>query len=97
MIKQQDVEFRQKLAKLQSLVAIKNAQVLANPIPYLEDMSERCVILLKLLEEVEYALSPHIVFDFAQENSMEPMDLQGEALIRCNKAKQLIRDYKYKK
>lgn len=90
--------FREKLARLHTLIAIKDAQLMANPKPYLEDMSRRCVELLNVLEQVEYALSPELVYD-TWENGFKnvipnPIDIQGEALLRCNAALDIIKDYK---
>lgn len=86
--------FRLDLARLQAALAIADAQVMANPKKYLSRMSRHCVDLLDVLERVEHALSPDIVFDFAEERNMRPADINGEALIRCNAAKRVLRDYK---
>ena len=64
-------------------------------------MAKKCNELLQLLEEVEYALSPDSVFDFWDSGVDKtaiprPSDLQGEALIRCNKALDLLHKYKAK-
>ena len=89
-------EFREKLARLTALVAIHDAQVMANPKPYLEEMSKQCGKLLKVLEEVEYALSPDFIYDFWENQCdkgaiQRPQDIQGEALIRCNKALEVLK------
>lgn len=94
-----DQEFRQKLARLQALIAIKDAQLMANPKPYLEDMAQRCHELLRVLEDVEYALSPDAVFDFWDANADKkaiprPIGINGEALIRCNKALAVLHKYR---
>lgn len=94
-----DTEFRQRLARLQALIAIKDAQLMANPKPYLEDMGKRCHELLTVLDEVERALSPDCVYDFWDENADKaaiprPTDIQGEAYIRCNKALDVLRKYR---
>lgn len=94
-----DIEFRQRLAKLQSMLAIRDAQLMSNPKPFLEDMAERCRDLLKVLEDVEYALSPDSVFDYWDANAdktvlKDPGSIQGEAYIRCNKALAVIRNYR---
>jgi len=92
-----DIAFRQKLAELQTRLAIGKAQVLANPEPYLDDLTRRCTDLLKVLEDIDYALSPDCPVDWAQSHNppIKPMNLQGEALIRCNAALKVIRDYRY--
>lgn len=94
-------ETREQLAKLRALVAIKDAQVMANPKLYLEDMARMCQELLDVLEAVDRALSPAVVFDYWEENAdkdaiSSPGDIQGEALIRCNKAREAIRQYRAK-
>lgn len=94
-----DTEFRQRLARLQALIAIKDAQLMANPKPHLEDMAKRCHELLTVLDEVEIALSPDCVFDFWDENADKaaiprPTDIQSEAYIRCNKALDVLRKYR---
>tara|TARA_B100001989_G_C24224225_1_gene309391 strand:- start:103 stop:399 length:297 start_codon:yes stop_codon:yes gene_type:complete len=92
-------EFRERLAKLRTLIAINDAKIMANPKPYLEDMSRRCGELLDVLEKVEYALSPDFIFDVWNECAnkeaiQRPQDINGEALIRCNKALDVLREYK---
>lgn len=72
---------------------------MANPKPYLEDMAARCHELIKVLEDVEYALSPDAVFDYWDVNANKqqipkPGDIQGEAFIRCNKAIEVLREYR---
>ncbi|TNF08542.1 MAG: hypothetical protein EP323_01280 [Gammaproteobacteria bacterium] len=94
-----DTEFRKKLARLRALIAIKDAQLMANPKPYLEDMAKRCHELLKVLEEVDHALSPDYVFQvwdeqFDKNHVPRPQDIQGEALFRCNKALDVLRKYR---
>ena len=87
-------EFRETFAKFQVMIATKNAQVMSNPLPHLQAMEERCSHLLQVLEKVEYALSPDIVFDKATSMGIEPIDFQGEALLRCNEALKILLDYK---
>lgn len=91
-------DFRQKLARLQTLIAIRDAQVRADPLKYLREMEGQCVELLKVLDDVKYALSPDCVFDFWQQECdgfqiRRPADIQGEALIRCNKALGILQTY----
>lgn len=89
-------QFRQDLSRLQALAAIKDAQVMANPQKYLDHMQRHCHELLRVLELVEYALSPDFIFDVWEESDFpEPTDIQGEALIRCNKALEIITQYKH--
>ena len=92
-----DTEFRMKLAELRTKMIIGDLEVKANPKKYLQEMSAYCNKLLKVLDEVEYALSPDIVFDVANNYDMRPMDIQGEAYIRCNKALEILSKYKREK
>lgn len=94
-----DTEFRQQLAKLKTQLAINDAKLMANPKPYLEDMGRRCSEVLKVLEEVEYALSSDYIFDVWNNNVNKQMierpgDIQGEAYIRCTKALEVLDTYK---
>ena len=81
------------LAKLQTALAIHDAKVMANPKPYLEEAAKQIVDLKICLDDIQRALSPDVVFDFAKENDIRPMDIQGEALIRCNAAKLALQKY----
>lgn len=97
-----DIEFRQKLAELTARIAIMDAQVMANPKKYLEEMSAHANRLIKVLDDVEYALSPDMVYDFWELNCdhsaiPRPQDLNGEAMIRCNAAKDVLRRYRISK
>lgn len=89
-----DIEFRRLLSKLQAGVAINNAKIISNPIPYIEEMSKRCHEVLEVLDKVEEALSQVPVIEAAAKMGIEPRDLKGEALIRCNKASKVISQYK---
>jgi len=95
-------QLAEKIAKLQTNIAIKNAQIMANPEPYIIKMQKLCSELFEVLDQVEYALSPDYVFDFWDEQVdknmiPEPGCLQGEAIIRCNKALEVISTWKNKK
>jgi hypothetical protein len=87
------------LARIQTMIAINDARVMSNPKPYLESMLKRCHELMKTLEDVEHALSPDTVFAFWDEHADKkaiprPIDIQGEALIRCNKALDVLRKHR---
>lgn len=97
-----DKEFRMMLADLTAKIAVKDAMVMANPKRYLEEMQDYCHSILKVLEDVDHALSPDVVFKFWDENCDKnqiprPIDIQGEALIRCNAALKVLREYRYGK
>lgn len=94
-----NLEFRKKLAELQSRIAIKEAQIMADPVPYLSAMSNQCNTLLKVIDDIAFALSPDLVFDYWDTNMDKgmvpnPIDVQGEALLRCNAALEVIRKYR---
>ena len=91
---------KKALARLTTQLAISNAQISANPFPYIDKLTKELIRLLKVLESVEYALSPDYVFDFWNENDdksaiRNPIDIRGEALIRCNKALEILRIYSH--
>lgn len=89
-----DRELRELLAKLTAKLATNRALVLANPEPYLDQLTKHSGRLLRVLRDVEYALSPDMVFDVANEMGIRPIDFQGEALIRCEKALAVLREYR---
>lgn len=87
-------DFKTQLAELRIKLALSKAKVLSDPEPHINKLMGHCSELLKTMEEIEYALSPDIIFDVAMANVMNPCDIQGEALIRCNEALRIIRKYK---
>ena len=94
-------EFRRKLNRLRELIEERDQQIRANPLPFLKDMEKQCTELRKVLANVEYALSTDKVFDYWDQKAdkamiPQPVDLQGEALIRCNAALEVIREYRNK-
>ena len=97
-----DQYFKEMLARLQALIIINDARVMTNPKFYLDEMYQRSVELLKVFDEIEYALSSNYVFDywdcnFNKDIVPRPIDVQGEALIRCNKALEVIGEYRHGK
>jgi hypothetical protein len=89
-----DREMREMLAQLIAKLAMHKAMVLADPEPWLDKLAKHSGELLAVLREVEYALSPDMVFDTANEMGIRPVDFQGEALVRCNKALGVLRKYR---
>ena len=81
------------MARLRTLMAIKDAQIRADPIPHLTMAYDELYRARKCFEEIEYALSPDCVFDVAIESNIKPVDIQGEAYFRCTKALDVIREY----
>jgi len=94
-----DLTFKENLAQLYTRRAIDRIQVLANPEPYLDRLAERCCQLQSILEEVDRALHPDTVFDYWLDHAdhsaiPRPVDIQGEALIRCNRALRVLDKYR---
>ena len=92
-----DIEFRQRLAKLQTLISINKVKVLSNPEPYLNDLSDQVGKLLKVIEDIDYALSSDCACDWAMSHNppINIVDLQGESLIRCDAALKVIHEFRY--
>ena len=90
-------DFKEMIAKLETLIIIRDAQVIANPIPHLQLMHEKCIDLIKILDDVKYALSPDLLVDVAQELNIRPNDINGEAYIRCNAALKILNEYSGRK
>jgi hypothetical protein len=86
--------FRHDLSRLWAKVIIHDAQVMSDPITHMNRMIQHCAGLLEVLEKVEYALSPDMVFDVAHEMNINQRNINGEALIRCNKALAILHAYK---
>ena len=84
---------RRIFAKLTAMLAIQDAQMVANPKPYIKAAYDELYKAQECFEAIERALSPDIVFDVAVENDIRPTDIQGEAYIRCNAALEVIRKY----
>ena len=81
------------MARLMAMAEIKEAQIKSNPIPYLEKAYEELAAARECFEKIEYALSPDIIFDIADGSGIKPTNINGEAYIRCEKAKEVIREY----
>jgi len=90
-----DKDFANRLAEFTSKRELARIRILSNPEPYIIDLTKRCGELLHVLRQIEYALSPDMVCDVAFDMDIKPIDIQGEALIRCNRAKKLLEDYKH--
>ena len=88
-----DKEALEILAKLRSGIAIKEAQIMSNPLPYLKEAERSLSKAREVFEDVDRALSPDIVFDIAIEHNIPPMTINGEAYARCEAAKKVIKKY----
>ena len=91
---------KERLAALMVKLAIRKAQILANPEPVLDEMSAAITELQKTLLAVEDALSPKTIARFWSENCdhsviRDPGDIQGEALIRIAAAQKVLRGWRY--
>jgi len=70
-------QFNQILAKLTTKVAIQKAQVVSNPIPYLEKAGEELVRAQVCFDEIDRALSPDCVFEYGINNKIDPNYISG--------------------
>lgn len=87
-------DFNEKLAKLQSKLLVQRLFILHDPFPVINTLADRCNRMMEAIEEIDRALSPLPVYEFADKHSIMPHDIQGEALIRTNAALKVIRDYR---
>lgn len=89
-----DKEYLEIMARLQTLAAISKAKIDADPKTHIKIISKRLIEMIELVERVEYALSPDLIFDIAQEAETKPANINAEALIRCNHALEEIHRFK---
>ena len=87
------------MARLQSQVAIQDARVRSDPVPYLQEAHALVSEARTLLQDLKWVLDGLDSFDMIQEIAplMEPKDFNGEALLRCQKAHKMIRAFEAKK
>lgn len=88
-------EHKQILAKLEVQLAIRHASIRADPIPLLNTAFHMLARVRKCIDDIDYALSPEVLVDWGNNHKppIQAPDINGEALIRCNAAKKVIRDY----
>lgn len=86
--------FDQRMARLTALVALGEAAFKADPLPVLRAAQREMIELRKVLDRVDHALSPDIVFETAEHLHVRPSNIQGEAYIRCEAAKKVLREYR---
>lgn len=97
MLDETERGFLERIASLEACIAVAKAQVLADPIPHLRQMIDRCNLMMRVLEDVDYALSPDSVFDYWEQSAdkiTKPQDINGEAYLRCSRAKKVLREYR---
>lgn len=84
----------QALAGLRARVAINNARVRSDPLPYLMKADESITEVLMMLDDLERALSPDIIFDFGLEMELRPQDIRGQDTIKLSAVRKVIREYR---
>ncbi len=92
-------DLRRKRAELSQKLAKLDFELGNDPKQYLFAIEHAHIDLLETLEKVEYALSPDCIFDFWDENCdkktiKDPGSIQGEAHIRCQKALEVLQEYR---
>lgn len=92
-------ELRIKRAELSQKLAMLDEELGHDPKQYLFALEHYYIALLETLEQVEHALSPDCVFDFWGQNCNKKIiesagDIQGEAYIRCQKALEVLQEYR---
>ena len=85
-----DERSRRLLARLRSQVAIRDSQIMANPLPYLIEAEKQLIEMRICMEDIQRALSPDAVFDFAEDHCIKPADINGEAYIRVKAAQKVL-------
>lgn len=73
---------RDILAELIAKAAIQKAHIRANPEPYLNEVSEELARARQCFEEIERAISPDIIYDFANDHALRPEDVHGQDHIK---------------
>lgn len=86
------------LSQLTAQLAINDARVRSDPLPYLQEAHHLVSETRELLEQLEWVLEGMDSFDMIQDIApkMAPVDFNGEALLRCQKALRMIREFKEK-
>lgn len=81
----------EKFAKLLTLSAIREAQIKANPVPFLNEVAEQNFLLRKAINEALYVLSGASSMDIAVEAfpEMQPSIVET-ATIRMRKAQDVL-------
>lgn len=87
------------MARLRSQIAIKEAQVRSDPIPHLREAHALVSEVHCLLQDLQMVLDGMDSFDMIRDiaPTMEPADFNGEALLRCQKAQEMIREFQAKR
>lgn len=82
---------QEKFAKLLALSAVREAQIKANPIPFLNKLAAENSRLRKAIEEAVYHLNGASSFDLAQDIApTRPASMVETALERNRKAEEIL-------
>lgn len=81
------------IAKLRTMIAISEAEVAANPMPYLREAHSSLIEARICFEELERALSPDVVWEEADNMGVKPIDFIGGDRVKINKASEVLRKY----
>ena len=92
------VDRRKELAELITKLSIHNAQVAANPKPYIDKAREELQEAIRCIDDViETLTGSDVIFDFAIDNNMKPEHLEGKSLVRIDQALEVIKKYEQSK
>jgi hypothetical protein len=83
------------MARLHTQIAIQDARVRSDPVPYLHEAHSLVSEVHRFLEDLSWVLNGLDSFDMTQEIApyMKPTDFNGEALLRVQKAQKMIREF----
>ena len=83
------------MARLQTQMAMQDARIRSDPLPYLQEAHRMVSEAHALLGELEWILGGHTTFDLIMEIApiMKPIDFNGEALLRISEARKMIREF----
>jgi hypothetical protein len=84
---------QEKFARLLALSTIQTARVKANPVPFLDDMTERYCRLRSAIDKALYEISGASAFEVAQEEfpHMHPSTVET-AISRMHRAQKVLTD-----
>lgn len=86
-----DDEHIEKFARLLALTKIQEARIKANPLPFLNELSERCCKMQSAIEAAMYELSGASSFEHAADNFPDvPPGLVETTTIRNRKAHDVL-------
>lgn len=84
---------QEKFARLLALSKVREAQVKANPLPFLNEISEKCFEMQRAIEHAMYELSGASSFDHAVDMFPDALpSIIETAVIRNQKAHDILAD-----